>query len=206
MQDEIQIVKNWLGQGSINIFGMPFAGKDTQCGVLADLFGGEVVGGGQIFRNSIIPPHVKAIMESGDLVPVDDFIKIVLPYLSHDTFAGKPLMFSSLGKWFREIEGVLQAAAAAEHPVKAVVLIQITEDIARDRHTAGSEDRGARADDSAAVFDNRLAEFREKTIPGIEIYRDKDLLIEVNGNQSPVEVTDEILGKLAAFVAAHPTS
>lgn len=203
MQDEINAVKNWLGQGSINIFGMPFAGKDTQGGVLADLFGAELMGGGQILRNSIIPPEVKEIMHAGGLVPVADYIRIVLPYLSHKQFDGKPLLLSSVGKWYEEVEGVLEATAAAGHPIKAVILLTVSEDIARARHQKGSEDRGNRPDDSAEVFDTRLAEFRNKTVPGINIYRKKGLLIEVDGDQTPVEVTNEILAKLTDFIAKN---
>jgi len=200
MEENITRIKNWLGQGSINIFGMPFAGKDTQGGTLSDLLNAELMGGGTILRNSIIPDDVRTVMERGDLIPTDDYLRIVLPYLSQEKFNGKPLLLSSVGRWHGEEAGVLAATEAAGHPLRAVVVLTVDEDIARTRHAeGGSEDRGSRADDAADVFNTRITEYREKTLPVIEFYRDKELLIEVDGNQTPVEVTSDIIEKLAAF-------
>src|SRR4051794_6565013 len=135
MKEQLEAIRMWLGQGSINIFGMPFAGKDTQGGVLADLLGAELLGGGKILRNSVIPSHVQEIMEAGGLIPIDDYLKIVPPYLGREQFKGKPLMLSSLGRWDGEQEGVLQATQVSGHPTKAVVLLTVSEEIARQRHS-----------------------------------------------------------------------
>jgi adenylate kinase len=205
MEHNIDLIKIWLGQGSINMFGMPFAGKDTQGGVLADLLGAELMGGGTILRNSIIPDHVRQIMEAGELIPTEDYLRIVLPFLSNEKFSGKPLLLSSVGKWQGEEQGVLQATETSGHPIKAVILLTVSEEVARKRHAAGgSADRGVRADDAAEVFETRLAEFRTKTTPVVDFYREKGLLVEVDGSQTPVEVTDEILKKLQQL-AETPT-
>ena len=29
MEEKITVIKQWLGTGSINVFGLPFSGKDT---------------------------------------------------------------------------------------------------------------------------------------------------------------------------------
>jgi adenylate kinase len=200
VQDQLSYLRDWLDQGSINIFGMPFAGKDTQGGVLADLFDAELMGGGHILRNSIIPPEIKAVMDAGDLIPTDDYLRIVLPYLSHERFQGRRLLLSSVGRWHGEEQGVLQATKESGHPTKAVILLTVSEDVSRARHALAEEaDRGKRADDSEEVFANRLNEYRQKTVPVIDFYRDKGLLIEVDGDQTPVEVTNDIIHKLHAF-------
>jgi len=203
MKEQLEAIRTWLGESSINIFGMPFAGKDTQGGVLADLLGAELLGGGKILRNSVIPAEVQEIMESGGLIPTEDYLRIVLPYLSQEQFKGKPLMLSSVGRWNGEQEGVLQATEASGHSTKAVILLTVPEAVARERHaqaiTAG--DRGSRADDSEDVFDNRIQEYVQKTTPVIEYYRAKGLLIEVDGTPEPPEVTAVILQKLAALAA-----
>ena len=201
MQEQLEAIRTWLGQGSINIFGMPYAGKDTQGQALADLLGAELMGGGQILRNSVIPEHVRRTMEDGNLIPTDDYLQIVLPYLSHERFSGKPLMLSAVGRWDGEQHGVLKATEASRHPLKAVLLLTVSEDIARKRHALAIEqgDRGPRADDDPTVFDQRLQEFRVKTVPVIEFYRAKGLLIEVDGNAEPPRVTETILERLADF-------
>jgi len=203
MKEELAAIKAWLGQGSVNIFGMPFAGKDTQGEALADLLGAELLGGGKILRNSVIPTHVQEIMEAGGLIPVDDYLRIVLPYLGHEQFSGRPLMLSSVGRWDGEQHGVLQATEASGHPLKAVLLLTVSEDTARQRHTesVARGDRGPRADDNEDLFTVRINEYQTKTLPVIEFYKKHGLLCEVDGSPEPPEVTNAILQKLSALAS-----
>ena len=205
MQEQIEAIRAWLGQGAINLFGMPFAGKDTQGAALADLLHAELLGGGTILRGSQIPDRVRHIMDAGKLIPTEDYIQIVLPYLSRTELAGKPLLLSSVGRWHGEEEGVLQATEQSGHPLKAVIYLSVTEEVARARHAAGAaEHRGVRADDHKDALSVRLEEFRAKTLPVIEYYRDKKLLIEVDGALRPAQVTEHILQQLAALSTSRP--
>ena len=192
---DIEIITQWLGTGAINIFGLPFAGKDTHGHRLAELFGASIMGGGDILRNSVIPPHVKEIIDSGRLAPTDDYVRIVLPYLSREEFADRPLVLSSVGRWHGEEPGVIEAAAAANHPLKAVLFLSVSEEVAHERFVASREDetRGKRADDAEHILATRFTEFRDKTLPVIEFYREKGMLIEVDGNPPKDEVHQTIL-------------
>lgn len=206
MEKELTNIRAWLGQGSLNIFGMPFAGKDTQGQALADLLETELLGGGKILRESTIPPHVKKIMEAGELIPIDEFLRIVPPYLSQKQFQGKPLVLSAFGRWDGEQEGVVQATAAANHPIKAAILLTVSEDVARQRLALAPHegDRGARADDTEDIFLVRLHEYQQKTLPVIDYYRAKGLLVEVDGTHSAIEVTGDILAQLAKHASDKP--
>ena len=192
---DIEIITQWLGTGAINIFGLPFAGKDTHGHRLAELFGASIMGGGDILRNSVIPPHVKEIIDSGRLAPTDDYVRIVLPYLSREEFADRPLVLSSVGRWHGEEPGVIEAAAAANHPLKAVLFLSVSEAVAHERFVTSREDetRGERADDAEHILATRFTEFRDKTLPVIESYREKGMLIEVDGNPPKDEVHQTIL-------------
>ena len=160
MEEELATIKNWLGQGSINIFGMPFAGKDTQSGALARPHLGAESGGGQILRNSVATSaRRRCSMEAGDLIPTEDYLRIVLPYLSHEQFDGKPLMLSSVGRWHGEEEGVLQATTASQHPLRAVVLLKIPMEISRQRHA--SEE----AAETVAIVPTMLKKFSTSALP-----------------------------------------
>lgn len=206
-----QNIKQWLGSGSINIFGLPYAGKDTQGHLLAQEFGGQLLGGGEILRNSVITPAGKAAMEAGELFPMQEYIDTVLPYLSKEEFAGRPLILSSVGRWDGEQEGVVQAAKQSGHPIKAVIYLTISEDILYQRWgiAALAGGRGERSDDGREKLAVRLAEFREKTLPVIDYYRDKGLLIEIDASQHVIDVTRDILNALAGLTEAsgvgHPS-
>lgn len=195
---DTQHISDWLGSGSINLFGLPYAGKDTQGEKLAKQFNGELMGGGQILRNSVIPNHVKEAIDSGDLAPTQEYIDIVIPYLSKHEFVDRPLILSAVGRWHGEEEGVIQATEQSGHPLKAVIFLTINESILRDRWRAAqsSGERGLRADDAEHVLDTRLAEFHDKTLPVLETYRSKGLLIEIDARADPDTVHQQILTEL----------
>lgn len=195
----IQQVRAWLGTGALNIFGLPFAGKDTQGERLATALGAPFMGGGDILRNSVIPAHVKAIMHQGGLVPIADYLQIVLPYLSHDRHQGQPLVLSSVGRWDGEQAGVEAALEQSHHPLKAVLFLNLDERIIWRRWEASQQAgrRGQRHDDAADALEYRLEEFRVKTRPVIDYYRQRGLLIELDGDQ-PIEAVEANLWQALA--------
>jgi len=197
-KDSLARIRAWLGTGSINIFGRPFAGKDTQGQALVDLFGGVLLGGGDILRNSVIPAHVDEALRRGELIPSDDYVDIVLPYLSKPEFGQGPLILSSVGRWIGEENGVVGALQAAEHPLKAVLYLDLDEDLVRTRWKAleQHDSRGGRYDDTAEILENRLIEYRNKTLPVIDAYADMGLLIRLDGSGTPEAVTAAILESL----------
>ena len=195
LDSDISKIKAWLGSGAINIFGRPFAGKDTQCKVLAYSLDGNVLGGGEILRGQEMPQRIKDLMKTGELIPTEDYIDIVLPRLSRPELTDRPLILSSVGRWRGEEDGVIQSAQKAGHPIMAVFHLQIDEATVRQRWSAHQEilDRGHRHDDNQGIIDIRLREFNEKTLPVIDTYRDLGLLYEINGDQNPEDVTSSIL-------------
>ena len=198
MEEKIKIIKNWLGTGSINIFGNPFAGKDTQGEKLAKYFGAELIAGGDILRSYPDKKRIKELMSTGDLFPTNFYLSIVLPYLSKEEIKNKPLILSSIGRMKGEESTILKATDKSGHPIKAVVLLVLSEEevMHRFESTRNLEDRGAREDDNHEALENRFVKFREQTIPVIEIYREKGLVIEVDGTMPLEQVTKEIINLL----------
>lgn len=195
---KIAAIKTWLGTGSINIFGRPFAGKDTHGRELVALFDGVLLGGGDILRNSEIPEHVAELTRAGKLAPTEEYIKIVLPYLSREEFIGKPLILSSVGRWHGEEEGVLEATKDAGHPVKAVLYLDISEDAVRQRWQKKTHvgERGERHDDTEEILETRLEEYKEKTLPVIEFYKNDGLLIDIDSTLDKKTVLHNIIDEL----------
>jgi adenylate kinase len=198
MDEQIQTIAKWLGTGSINIFGRPFAGKDTQGRILADLFGAELVSGGDILRSYHDQDTLKKLLASGELIPSDLFLRIVLPFMSQPDFVNKPLMLSSIGRLEGEEYTILEATTASNHPIKAAILLELSDERVWQHFEAAKDlnDRGARSDDTSEVLKTRLHEFQIKTEPVIAYYRQHNLLITVDGSQTREQVTSEILKKL----------
>ena len=198
MEEKIVKIKEWLGTGSINIFGLPMSGKDTQGVKLAEAIGGKFLSSGIIIRAKEAETRQK-LSNKGALIPTDIFYEWVLPYFASAELKQFPLVLSSIGRWSGEEDQVIDAAARGGHEIKAVVLLNISEADVEDRFEISKAlmDRGTREDDKdIAVFRTRLEEFREKTMPVIFHYKALGLLVSVNGDQTREAVFDEIIDKL----------
>ena len=143
MEQNIEIIKEWLGTGSINIFGMPFSGKDTIGARLAETFGGKLLSSGSILRDAQERDEkLREEMNSGALASTDKFRTIVLPYFANEDLKEFPLILSSVGRWEGEERPVMEAAANAGHPIKAAILLNISR---RDGETPQTRTRESRS-------------------------------------------------------------
>lgn len=57
-------------------------------------------------------------------------------------------------------------------------------------------ERGERHDDTEEALLTRLAEYREKTLPVIDVYQEKGLLIDIDSTQSKETVLETIIDEL----------
>lgn len=200
MNDKIHTITSWLGTGSVNLFGLPFAGKDTQCELLAEAIGATIVGSGEILRAQQDNVELQQIMATGTLIPSDMYFNIILPYLQREELQSKPLVLSSVGRMKGEEEIIVRAADVSEHPIRAVIFLTMPEDEVWRRHDAAEQlhDRGNRADDhgSREVLQQRIDKFNAETMPVIDFYRSKSLLIEVDGTGARENIAAAIIDAL----------
>ena len=197
MDERILTIKQWLGTGSINIFGLPLSGKDTIGVRLAELLGAKFLSSGLILRAAEAEDNdLLREMSAGNLAPTDKFESIVLPYLAREDLANFPLILSSVGRWEGEEYDVIAACNASNHPIKAVILLNVSEAEVKNRWETAKElqDRGERSDDhDEKVLDNRIEEFIKKTMPVIETYRKREILIPVSANADRETVFTNVL-------------
>ena len=199
-ESQIDTIKQWLGTGSINIFGLPMSGKDTQGIKLAEALGAKFLSSGMIIR-AMEEETKQNISGEGLLIPTNLFYEWVLPYFERRDLFKYPLILSSIGRWQGEEDQVMSVAAGAGHEIKAAIILNISEADVENRFKDSKMlgDRGNRQDDKdLEVFRTRIQEFREKTIPVLQHYRSLGLLVEVNGDQSREAVFNEIVSKLYA--------
>ncbi len=137
-------------------------------------------------------------MNRGELIPIEDYLRIVTPYLAQDEFKGAPLVLSAVGRFLGEEQGVMQATAAAGHALKLVILLDLEEEVVWERWRGSLKllDRGARADDGLEALKVRLQEFHHKTQPVIDFYQQHGLLAVVDGSAAPKVVETSVLDAL----------
>ena len=200
MEDKINTIKNWLGTGSINIFGLPMSGKDTQGIKLAKAINGKFLSSGMIVR-AMEASTKKSYSDKGNLIPSNIFYEWVLPYFERRDLFDYPLILSSIGRWQGEEDQVMSIAAGAGHEIKAAIILNVSEADVERRFEESKilNDRGTRPDDKdLTTFKTRLQEFRTKTLPVIKHYQSLGLLIEINGDQPRENVFNEMIEKLYA--------
>ena len=200
--DKLARIKSWLGTGSLNVFGLPMSGKDTVGERLAKDLGAKFLSSGIIIR-AFEAEQNQNMTGSGQLIPTNTFYDIILPYFSREEMKDDSLILSSVGRWAGEEDKIMEAAKNGGHEIKAVVLLDLTEEDVKNRFEAAKElnDRGGRADDaSIEIFETRIREFNEKTVPVLNHYDELKLLIRVPADGSRDEVYLSVINKLVEFI------
>ena len=212
MEEKINTIKEWLGRGSINIFGLPMSGKDTVGIKLAEALGARFLSSGMIIR-AMEKEQNQHYTDGGDLAPTDVFYDMVLPYFHREDLMESALILSSVGRWAGEEDKVIEEAEDAGHPTKAVILLNVSEADVQVRweavREAGQRESLAQGqpqqliqredDKERSVFEKRIAEFKEKTIPVIQHYQQLGLLVPVQADMSREEVFELVVEKLYQF-------
>jgi len=202
LNKKLEKIKSWLGTGSLNIFGLPMSGKDTVGMRLAEDLQAKFLSSGIIIR-AYEAKQNEDMTGSGKLIPTNTFYDIILPYFSREELRNDSLVLSSVGRWSGEEDKIMEAAKAGGHEIKAVVLLDLTEEEVKNRFEVAKElnDRGERADDAnIEVFETRLAEFREKTMPVLNHYDELKMLVKVPASGSRDEVYTNVIDRLVEFI------
>ena len=202
LNEKLEKIKSWLGTGSLNIFGLPMSGKDTVGMRLAEDLQAKFLSSGIIIR-AYEAEQNEDMTGSGKLIPTNTFYDIILPYFSREELRNDSLVLSSVGRWSGEEDKIMEAAKAGGHEIKAVVMLDLTEEEVKNRFEAAKvlNDRGERADDAnIEVFETRLAEFREKTMPVLNHYDELKMLVKVPAIGSRDEVYANVIDRLVEFI------
>lgn len=206
----------------ILIFGIQGSGKGTQGKILAQHYGFKVFEMGGELRAMIqsetpLGNEVKEIVESGHLVQTSIIMRIVSAFLD-SVPVQQGVVFDGIPRTqdqAEQLEEVLRQKNRSFH----ALLIQISQEEAMKRLTTRRicsqcktvypvfyknthcESCGGpliiRQDDTVASIEKRLTHYYEDTLPIIENYRSRNLLVEVNGEQSIERVTGEMLTRVA---------
>lgn len=183
----------------IVLMGPPGAGKGTQAAVIAKELDIPHISTGEIFRANVgqgteLGVEAKKYMDKGEYVPDSITNAMVADRLAQPDTAngflldGYPRTLEQVG----ELDTIL---ASLGTPLDSVVEITANteEVIARLLNRAKLE---GRADDTEEVIRRRMEIYAEQTAPLTAVYREKGLLVQVDGMGSVEEVSGRLLGAL----------
>jgi adenylate kinase len=182
------------------IVGPPGSGKGTQATFIADAFGVPAISTGDIFRHHItnqteLGVRVKAIVDAGDYVPDDLTNELVADRLSEPD-AAKGFLLDGYPRTLDQVR-FLDELLASDGKLEAVIRLTADQDELVRRLTHRAHEQG-RADDTEDAIRHRQNVYAKQTAPILDVYRERGLLVEVDGIGSVDEVAARIREALAS--------
>ncbi len=211
---------------NILLMGAPGAGKGTQAAILHERLGIPHISTGDMFRKAVSEGTVlgleaKRYMDSGNLVPDEVTIGIVRERLA-EADCKKGFMLDGFPRTVGQAEALDEILKELHLELDTVLEIDVPFEILTERITGrrlckacgatyhvefhpplkeGVCDKDGttlyqRKDDNKETVQNRLSVYESATAPLLDFYRDKGILVEIEGNRESSEVTKSILAHL----------
>ena len=184
------------------IVGPPGAGKGTQAAKLAADFGIPAIATGDIFRHNMrtgtaLGAQVKAIVDAGDYVPDSLTNELIANRLSEED-ALEGFLLDGYPRTLNQEAYLTDLLAGRGQSLDGVVqLVADTHEVVTRLRKRAVEQ--GRMDDSEEAIRHRQDVFARETAPLVAAYRDKGLLVEVDG----IGEIDEVEGRITEALAAH---
>lgn len=181
------------------IFGRQGAGKGTQCNRIVENYGVVHLSTGDMFRaardaGTELGLQVAPIMASGGLVSDDLTIAIVKERLASEEIKNAGFVLDGFPRTPAQAEALLEMLG--DDSLHAVLNL----DVPLAEVTARMEARG-REDDTADGIAKRLALYDQETVPTIEWFSERGLLVTVDGLGSEDEVTSRLFKTIDSVLA-----
>ncbi|QQR69159.1 MAG: adenylate kinase [Alphaproteobacteria bacterium] len=208
----------------IILFGPPGAGKGTQAGLLQQRLGLLPISTGALLRaraaiSDELGQELEAIISRGELVPDGMTVGILRERLNEDDCA-RGVIFDGFPRTQQQAEILDEMLADMDRPLRAVVHMQVNDDILIDRisgrfscaqcgqtyhdrlmptkvagvcDSCGSDKFTRRSDDNPDTMRVRLAAFNQQTRPLLAYYENSGLLKTIDGLASVEEVTRQLM-------------
>ena len=205
------------------LLGGPGAGKGTQAERLSQALDIPQVSTGDLFRENLkketeLGLLAKGYMERGELVPDEVTVGMVRERLARSD-AGRGAILDGFPRTIAQAEALEKLLAELGHKLAVVPNIEVPEDVLLARlagrwtcrkcgamyhqlfsppHEEGVCDRCAgelyqRSDDTPETQKHRIVVYFEQTAPLIDYYREKGLLVEVDGRPGIDQIQAELL-------------
>ncbi len=175
------------------VLGPPGAGKGTQSARLMQKYGIPQLSTGDMLRAAAGTPagsRVKALVDSGSLVPDEVVLKIIAARIEQpDAAAG--FILDGFPRTVKQAEALDELLRAKNMKLDAVIELKVDESALLGRIDRRAKEMVAkgcavRADDNPEAFKTRLAAYREMTAPVSDYYARQGLLKTVDG-MAPID-------------------
>ncbi len=173
----------------------PGGGKGTQGERLASHFGVQHISSGDVLRAAASDGtpagrEVAGFQRRGDLVPDQIVFELLVPVVGAAAARGGYIL-DGFPRTLPQAITAAEIGARLDLTLNATIYLHVPEPVLIERLLAR-----ARPDDIPDVIRHRLEVFTDTTSPLIAYYRNRGILVEVNADQPPESITDDIVARL----------
>ena len=182
------------------IVGPPGAGKGTQSARLTERFSIPAIATGDIFRANIknktpLGIEIKAVVDAGDYVP-DSLTNALITHRLEEPDALDGFLLDGYPRTLDQIAFLDELLANRHQELDAVIqLVADKEEVVKRLRLRAIEQ--GRTDDTEQAIRHRQDVYARETAPLIPVFRDRGLLIEVDGLGEIDDISARIFESLA---------
>lgn len=188
------------------LIGPPGAGKGTQAKMLAEKLDIPAISTGEIFRSHIsrqteLGVLAQSYIKNGNLVPDEVTDALVRDRLGEaDAVAG--FLLDGYPRNVHQVEALDAILSDSGPALDAVVELTVPDGdiMGRLLRRAGLENR---ADDTEEVIAHRIALYHRETEPLMSVYRERGILLNVDGRGTIAEVLTRLTEELTDFLCKN---
>ncbi len=179
--------------------GAPGAGKGTQAPGIAEHYGIPAVSTGDIFRANVrnktpLGQQVAAILAAGDYVPDELTEQLVSDRLDQPDAAGGFLL-DGFPRTMHQVDALDEYLASRGQRLDAVLVLAVEPEDLIQRLVKRAQIEG-RSDDNEETIRHRMQVYLQETLPLIDFYAERGLLIEIDGDGEITEVRRRVIHAL----------
>jgi adenylate kinase len=176
------------------IVGRQGAGKGTQCEDLVDHYGAVHVSTGDMLRDAVAEGtefgrKAKEYMDAGNLLPDDIIVGVVEERLSRDDVTEGGFILDGFPRTLAQAEALWDVLG--ERGIDLAVDLDVPLDVVKERMLGRGRD-----DDNAEAIARRLEIYEEQTVPAINWFDDRGVLVRVDGQGTPDEVAERLIAAI----------
>ena len=187
---------------TILFVGRPGSGKETQARLLAAKTGFPIFSTGEKFRElrehrDELGQRIKDMYDTGKLMPdwfAEYLFEDAILKLSHTT----GIILEGSGRVVGEAERIHKILTWLERPYRVVNLVISPEEAIR-RQLVRAQIKNRPESNTEEKIRVRLAEFDANTAPAIEFFKQKDVMVEIDGERSIEAVHSDIMSQFGSF-------
>jgi len=182
------------------IVGPPGAGKGTQSARLTERFSIPAIATGDIFRANIknktpLGIEIKAVVDAGDYVP-DSLTNALITHRLEEPDALDGFLLDGYPRTLDQIAFLDELLANRHQELDAVIQLVADKEEVVKRLRLRAVEQG-RTDDTEQAIRHRQDVYARETAPLIPVFRDRGLLIEVDGLGEIDDISARIFESLA---------